>query len=153
MPIEKLNVRRMLIGLLLVLVFANVYGHGGATGIVKERMDSMVSLKEAMKSLNTMINKRQDYNVDKIKEYADLIAKNSGEHMIKMFPEGSLYSPSEAKPELWDEWEVFTKMANDLEVLAKNLRDSATPSPSKATEKLFKSIRGNCSDCHDKYRE
>lgn len=153
MIILSLCKRRTVLVLLLVLGFSNAYSHGGATGIVKQRMDSMVSLKETMKALSVMILKHQDYDVVTIRLYANQLGDNAGEHMVKMFPEGSLKHPSEAKPELWEDWQKFTQWANELEILAKTLHDSATPGPSKDTEKLLRSIRSNCSDCHDRFRE
>jgi len=144
---------RLVVAVSLLLLCFQVYGHGGATGIVKERMDSMLSLKETMKSLRTMIIKDKAYDVSQLKRYASLIADESGKHLTEMFPEGSLYKPSEAKEELWQEWELFSTMAYDLEKLALQLGDTARATNSKDTKKLFKLIGDNCSDCHDKYRQ
>ena len=150
---QTLKNNRLFFALVLLFVFVSAYGHGGATGIVKERMDSMETLKDTMKSLRTMIIKDKGYDAAELKRYARVIEDHAGEYMIDMFPEGSLDKPTEAKVELWEEWGTFTTMANDLESLAVDLGRFASATNSKETKNRFKLIADNCSDCHDKYRE
>ena len=51
----------MVAALVLVLASGTVYAHRGATGIVKKRMDVMVSLGSAMKALTAMMRGKQAY--------------------------------------------------------------------------------------------
>ncbi|MBX2807876.1 MAG: cytochrome c [Cellvibrionaceae bacterium] len=110
-------------------ISALVLAHGGATGVVKERMDLMENLKGAMKTLKPMMRGQQDYDVDTVKQNALIIRDNAGEHMTKLFPEGSLEEPSEAKPEIWTEWTEFQRIANNLKRLGQALHDGADNNP------------------------
>jgi cytochrome c556 len=118
--------RKLLIaGLVLSSATAFVFAHGGAEGVVKERMDMMEDLKGAMKTLKPMMRGKESYDVDKVKENALVIRDNAGAHMTKLFPEGSLHKPSEAKAEIWEQWQNFEKIAMNLERLGQALHDGA----------------------------
>ena len=114
-----------MISLVLLAISVLVFAHGGATGVVKERMDLMDNLKGAIKNLKPIFRGKKDYDVEQIKQYALVIRDNAGDHMTKLFPEGSLQKPSEAKPEIWIEWEEFQRIANNLERLGQALHDGA----------------------------
>lgn len=109
----------------LLTISALVFAHGGATGVVKERMDRMVNLKDAMKSLKPIYQGKKDYDVDIVKQNALIIRNNAGAHMTKYFPEGSLEMPSEALPEIWTEWETFQALSSELESLGQALYEAA----------------------------
>jgi len=109
----------------LLSISALVFAHGGATGVVKERMDLMENLKGAMKTLKPIMREQEDYNVDSVKQSALIIRDKAGERMTKLFPEGSLKTPSEATTEIWTEWEEFQRLANNLERLGQALHKAA----------------------------
>ncbi|MFT7222893.1 MAG: cytochrome c556 [Cellvibrionaceae bacterium] len=106
-------------------VSAVVLAHGGATGVVKERMDLMDTHKDAMKTLKPVFRGNTDYDVTVIKENALVIRDNAAEHMTKLFPEGSLDMPSEALPAIWEQWQEFERLANNLQRLGQALYDGA----------------------------
>ncbi|KEA62276.1 putative cytochrome C-like protein [Marinobacterium lacunae] len=103
------------LGLSASLVSGVVLAHGGATGIVKERMDMMEDMKESMKSMSDMFSGKADYDVETVKSAAAVIQRNSGHAITKLFPEGSLQHGSEAKPEIWKEWDRFETLALQLQ--------------------------------------
>ncbi|MFC6673519.1 c-type cytochrome [Marinobacterium aestuariivivens] len=102
-----------------------VMAHGGATGVVKERMELMKDLKGSMKSLSEMFSGKADYDAAKVREAAAVLEAASGEAMTRLFPEGSLHGPTEAKPGIWQEWERFQGLADDLGVYSRALAESA----------------------------
>ena len=110
---------------MVLSISALVLAHGGATGVVKERMDLMENLKGAMKTLKPMMRGQKDYDVDTVKQNAAIIRDNAGNHMTKLFSEGSLKMPSEARPEIWIQWEEFQRIADNLERLGQALHDGA----------------------------
>ncbi|NIM05412.1 MAG: cytochrome c, partial [Armatimonadetes bacterium] len=87
----------------------------------KERMDGMGVMKESMKVLTAMMQGQTPYDAEVIREEANKIAALSGEAMTKLFPEGSNDKPSEAKSEVWSNWEEFTSLAEQLGGLAEGL--------------------------------
>jgi cytochrome c556 len=99
--------------------------HGGATGIVKERMDLMDNMKDAVKQLKAIYKGDVEYNPETIRNAALVIRDHSGDAMSKLFPEGSLKGKSEAKPIIWQEWNRFKKLADDQEKVALGLYNAA----------------------------
>lgn len=99
--------------------------HEGATGVVKERMDAMKSMGEAIKQIKPMMTGEAAYDAEAIRAAAEAIAAEAGGAMTGKFPEGSNAHPSEADPKLWDEWARFEEMAAHLEIAARGLALSA----------------------------
>lgn len=99
--------------------------HGGATGIVKERMDGMMAMSKIVKSLSAMMRGDTEYDADAVKAGAAAIKSHAGETLTALFPEGSASDKSEAKPEIWSDWETFSAYAEQLEVYADGLAAAA----------------------------
>ena len=102
-----------------------VLAHGGATGIVKERMDAMGMMGKAVKALKGMMQGKAAYNADLVRKQSAVIKQHSGEALIKGFPEGSTQMPSEAKNEIWMDWERFSSLAEQLGTYAGALEMAA----------------------------
>ena len=102
-----------------------VLAHGGATGIVKERMDLMKGIGDAMKTLTAMFKGEVAYDPDAVRAAARTIRSRAGEHMTTLFPEGSLHKPTEALPAIWEDWPAFRQYANELETYSAVLEAAA----------------------------
>ncbi|MCK0170962.1 cytochrome c [Aliiroseovarius sp. S1123] len=120
-----MKTNKLLMGAMAASVLAvasqSVLAHGGAMGIVKERMDGMGVMKEAMKVLTPMMQGKVDYDADVVRDRAGDISQHAGTTMTKLFPEGSTDAPSEAKLEIWQDWESFAALAEQLRVTADGL--------------------------------
>jgi cytochrome c556 len=116
--------------------------HGGATGIVKERMDAMGDMKDSMKEVSDMFKGKAPYDANKVRAAADVIKGHSGNALTKLFPEGSLQHPTEAKAIIWDEWDRFSKLADHLGTLSEGLANAAE---NKDTPIEEKGMMGNSS--------
>ena len=106
-------------------ITATAFAHGGATGIVKERMDLMLDMGNAMKVLKSTFKGDVAYDAASVRGAALRIRQHSGGNMTKLFPEGSLQMGSEARTEIWTDWERFEAMAVDLEVYTTALAHGA----------------------------
>ncbi len=95
--------------------------HGGATGIVKERMDGMSAMKDAMKTLTPMMQGKTPYDAATVQRAAEAIGRHAGDSMTRLFPEGSGGKPSEAKPAIWQDWDAFAELAEQLHTYAEGL--------------------------------
>ena len=102
-----------------------IWAHGGASGIVKERMDLMSDMKKSMKSLSSMFKGEIQYDASAVRNAAKALEKNAGEEMTKLFPEGSVHGPSEAKMNIWQDWQRFQQMSDDLKVYSRALSEAA----------------------------
>lgn len=111
-------------GALLVSAMA-AFGHGGATGIVGERMMGMMMLSEQVKVLAPIADNPGPQNVGKVREAAAMIEMHAGAAMTDLFPEGSIDGPSEAKPAIWQRWEEFAGYSNRLGDLGRELDNAA----------------------------
>ena len=95
--------------------------HGGATGIVKDRMDAMMAMGKSVKAVAPMMRREILYDAAAVKSAAQVFAVHSGEAMTELFPEGSGGGASDATPEVWSEWEKFEALAAQLGTYANGL--------------------------------
>ena len=136
----------------LIVILAGV-GHGlahvGATGIVKERMDIMKSLKDDMKTISDMFRGRIPYSTAVVRENANRM-KNHALDYERLFPPGSDKHPSEASPRIWSEQTRFGKQWIDMADAARTL--AAVAQDQWKARDAFGSLGKTCSACHDDYR-
>lgn len=121
MKIEKLTIGATMASAIAMAAWA----HGGATGIVKERMDGMGAMKEAIKVLTPMMRGQTTYDADVVRQQASQIGDHAGEALIRLFPEGSGGAPSEAKDTVWLNWQEFAVLAERLQETAEGLASAA----------------------------
>lgn len=95
--------------------------HGNATGKVKERMEMMEQMAESIKSLKPIFTGKKDYQSDEVSKYAKTFSDNSGKQLVELFEKGSNTKPSEAKDEIWENWNDFVKEAEYLNRLGQAL--------------------------------
>lgn len=140
----------------LMLSPMSALAHGGAQGVVKQRMDQMDEMKDAVKAISAMLKGRSAYDQGEMRALATTLQQRSGDALVKLFPEGSLQKPSEALPVVWQEWDRFERLAGEQEMLSQRLLDAlSADSAEKAsadTLKAFKALSSNCKQCHDQYR-
>ena len=134
----------------LLLTPAVLFAHEEATGVVKQRMDLMDTQKEAMKVLGAMAKGQTPFDAAKAsaaaKEIEDTAARIPG-----LFPEGSGGHPSEAKPEVWTQWDKFTTDTERLATAAAALEESVSGDASEWKAK-FKDVVDACKTCHKTFR-
>lgn len=99
--------------------------HSGATGVMKERMDAMGEMGDAMKRLTPMMRGQTAYNPDVVRNAADTMIGHAGTQMTELFPEGSNGTPSEALDAIWEDWEEFAALAEALRTSAEGMKLAA----------------------------
>jgi len=104
---------------------AAALAHSGASGIVKQRMDAMGVMGDTVKALSEMMRGEKAYDPDAVRAGAARIRSHAGEALLKQFPEGSRSGPSEAKEEIWSNWDEFAALSHRLEALAAGLEEAA----------------------------
>ncbi len=125
---RKTNMNRMTTSVAALAVTAlagAVWAHSGATGKVKDRMEAMKEMGKAMKSVAPMMRGEADYSADTVRKAARTIADNAGSALTAHFPEGSIHGPSEALPAIWQDWDRFTALAEQMKVTAQGLERAA----------------------------
>ena len=117
--------------------------HGGATGIVKQRMDAMVDIGRATKTIRDAIRRSEP---DAVRDAAMRIAGHAAE-IPKLFPDGSFHHPSEALPAISTDRAAFDALAAKLADAAADLAANAE-APRAAAERLAEA----CKLCHTRFR-
>lgn len=151
------------------LSVSNAVAHGGATGIVKQRMDQMVDMKHAMKAMTAMFRGKTTYQPEEIRRHAGKINQHSATAMTELFPHGSLPDASEAKAEIWEQWDKFSSLAEQLQDISQKLIDNAEIRQTEAAslsmtmsmsgapaaenaDMLFEQLTDTCAACHQSFR-
>nr|WP_319385662.1 cytochrome c [uncultured Roseibium sp.] len=138
---------------LLALAAGAAWAHGGATGIVKERMDAMTEISRNVKMVGQMLKGTAAYDPQEIGSAANAIAAHAGDAMTGLFPEGSLQHPSEASPEIWADWPEFSSYAESLQSSALTLKElAAQGAEQKVVAAAFGKVAGTCKTCHEAFR-
>lgn len=101
------------------------FAHGGATGVVKERMDAMADMGKAVKAVSPMMRGEIAYDADVVRQAAAIFSRHAGETMINLFPQGTGGAPSEATDAVWTKWEEFSELAEQLGVVSEGLAGAA----------------------------
>ncbi|MDU8912253.1 cytochrome c [Aestuariicoccus sp. MJ-SS9] len=114
----------------LTITGVAVFAHSSATGVVKERMDAMKAMGDATKTVGAMFSGEVAYDPNQVRNAAEIVQAHSGSAMTDLFPEGSNATPSEAMDTTWEEWETFSALARQLEVMAAGLGRAAGNEPS-----------------------
>jgi cytochrome c556 len=134
----------------LLFTPAALLAHEEATGVVKERMDLMETQKDAMKVLGAMAKGQVPFDAAKATAAAKEIESTSA-NILQLFPEGSGGEPSEAKPEIWTQWEKFTTDTERLATAAAALEETVS-SESHEWKAKFKDVIDACKTCHKTFR-
>lgn len=145
--------RAVLLTLSLCVPISLSLAHDGATGVVKERMEAMKVMSDRLKAIARMLRGEQPFKAQHVAKFAKEISKHSGDAMISKFPRGSIQGPSEAVPEIWENWEEFNELARELLYASETLANQVQKSPDTIPTDAFKALARTCKACHDDFRE
>jgi len=145
-------------GARLVFLFAGlllagaVLAHGGATGVVKKRMEMMEHVGDNMKQVGDMIKGKTTFDSTTIAETAGVVL-DTAEKIPELFPTHSLHEPTEALPVIWEEWDRFQALSVRLGDEAKKLQEVTQGGDKQAIARQFVKLGKVCSSCHTDYRK
>ena len=152
----KINSLKKVVVLIILLgpgSSLNLSAHDGATGVVKQRMEAMSDMGDAMKAMASMVKGKQAFDPAIFIQSGETIIEHS-EMMPKLFPAGSMEGKSEALPAIWQEWDDFVSLGyrtkTDAEELVQMAQDGAELRP---LTKQFVKLASDCKACHKDYRK
>ena len=135
--------------ILILLAVAPPSGaHDHATGVVKERMESMEAMGKRLKAIRDRVKAKRDLAA--IRADAQAI-KELSPHVTHLFPPGSTDSPTQATRAVWQNWPDFENKAKALETEIAKLVD-AKPDDATAMASQVRAVSQSCTNCHEKYR-
>jgi cytochrome c556 len=132
-------------------------------------MDGMVTLAKSMKAIAIQVKGSTNPNPAALKTAAETLQRHAGETMLALFPEGSTQKASEARAEIWQNWDRFALLAKQLKVQAQGLAMAAENPLSgiepvqrnnralsdyaqMAPDEVFTLVTKTCASCHRDFR-
>ncbi len=145
------------VGMASALVAASMtaFAHGGATGVVKQRMDAMEVMGKAMKNLGAMFKGQADYDAGTIQAAAELIGQHA-QDIPMLFPdshESRHGKATEALPVIWEQKEKFEELAADMLRESMALSRVAGEGNQRSVRLQFARTAKVCSACHTAFRK
>ena len=133
---------------LLALAARAHEGHEHATGLVKDRMESMTDMDRRLKAITRRVKANKDLSAvagdaHVIHELAD--------KLVSQFPPGSTQHPTAAKPAIWQDWQDFENKAKALETEAGKLMNTNGRDVA-AIAAQSRALAQACDNCHEIYR-
>ena len=133
---------------LSVLAFA----HGKQDDAIDYRMGLMTVIGWNFGPLGAMVKGKTPFDTADFAKHADRVAYLS-DQILEGFPKGSDKGHTDAKPEIWANWDDFQSKAKDLNTQAKLLADVAKANDEAKDKEQFKKVAETCKACHDKYKK
>ena len=134
--------------LLITIPTTLALAHSGATGIVKERMDKFEASEKATKRIKLALSRGDTAMV--VAEATFLLSW--AREMESFFPENSNQPPSEAKDEIWLQWDDFVGAIHSFDRTALALIENAATQDSRTVSEAFKEMTRSCKSCHQQFR-
>lgn len=132
-----------------LICLASVAGakDGVTNEAVKARMAAMDTIRNSTRILGSMVQGKAAFDGAKAEAAATAMA-GAAANIPVLFEDQATDPKSEAKPEIWSNWDDFTAKANALQKGAQNLDASSL----EALQAGFGGAAGTCRACHTKYR-
>ena len=141
-----MRARTWVVSAVIASIGVAAFAHGGATGIVKERMDGMSAMGKVVKALTPLMRGETPYDADQVRDAADVMIMHAGEQMTRLFPEGTGAKPSAALPAVWEDWEGFAELAERLKSYAEGMKLGADNGLAKNKAQQDGSMMGGTTD-------
>ena len=140
-----------LIILISLTISSVAFAHSGVKDKnVKERMMVMKEMAGNTKIIGQMLKGKTSFDSNQVKLALERLSALSFE-TPKVFTINATDPKSEAMPNIWDEFDEFTKLSKDLAetsiVLANSVENPEDLRPA------LKRISSGCKACHRRYRE
>ena len=133
-----------------LLAASAVWAHNGVKNpAVMARMDGMSAIADSMKVLGGMAKGAVAFDAAAANEAAGVIAVEAARIPV-LFQVEETDPKSEAKPEIWTNFNDFSDRADALEKVASDL--SGSIETAEDLQGAMKALGQNCQSCHGTYR-
>ncbi|MFL2794677.1 MAG: c-type cytochrome [Paracoccaceae bacterium] len=140
-----------LIILVSLTISSVAFAHSGVKDKnVKERMMVMKEMAGNTKIIGQMLKGKTSFDANQVKLALERISALSLE-TPKVFTINATDPKSEAMPNIWDEFDEFTKLSKDLAETSIVLANSV--STIEDLRPALKKVSSGCKACHSRYRE
>jgi len=136
-----------IITVVIALSGATIHAHSVDNPAVRKRMDVMKEIKGAMGVLGSMAKGAIAFDAAAAGAAQNTLIKQSG--MVATTFEANETDPkSEALPAIWENWDTFVEMADDLTFAAEGLDTTSLD----GVRGGLGNIGASCGACHKKFR-
>ncbi len=138
-----------------VATAAAALAHGGATGIVKQRMDGMMAMGKALTAVGDMFKGKTTFDPQQVSNSADIVRQHAAE-MGKLFPDTKASRKgkgTEALPAIWQKMDEFLALADDLDARAVDLKAVSQIGDKRKIRIEFAKLSKTCASCHTDFRK
>jgi len=115
------------------------------------RQDELKDLERLLRQLRFDLINNQDAR-GAAPRLAELQEKATQAHFLPAFIAGTDGRGSDAKPDIWEEWEDFAAGFTDLEEQVSVLVEAAEREDYRAATRAFSDVGLSCRSCHRAYR-
>ena len=126
----------------------DVAAHSGAKGVVKMRMDTMKSIGAQMKKMSAIVKDPSMFDAKLVSSTAKELTQHAAK-IPDLFPKGTNQKPSEAKNEIWSDWDKFLAISNELKQSAAELQQANA----ETFKPTFLKAAKTCTTCHQVFRK
>jgi cytochrome c556 len=139
------------LALCLGLCAATAFAHENVKNpLVLERMESMSAIADGVEALGDMAKGVRPFDQSEARAAAARIAKHASE-TPQLFKQPADDPKSEARREIWENFEDFTAKSVELADLAMDL--SVSLASRKDLRTAMRDLGANCKSCHEIYRK
>lgn len=140
------------------LVYAhNAYsdeeGRSSASKAVDYRTSYMTVLGWHSKPMTRMLKGEMAFDDAAFMHHAKQLAIAARLDLLAGFPEGSITDDTDAKEEIWFEWDDFEQKFADFQAAAKAVGEQADSGDMAATKEAFGKLGEACKACHKAYKQ
>ena len=106
-----------------------------------------------MKAMGAMMKGKKRYDAVAFTRYADDLAKAAALDLLPGFPADSDQGESDARPDIWFDFEDFSQKLEDMRSATQALRAAAGSGDKTALGDAWSKTGKSCKACHDSYRD
>ncbi|MFT3791899.1 MAG: cytochrome c [Rudaea sp.] len=147
-----MNKSRLLAAASALTLSALAFAHGKPDDAIDYRMGLMTVIGWNIDPLGAMVKGKTPFDAADFAKHANRIA-NLSDQIVEGFPKGSDQGHTDAKPDIWANWDDFQSKAKDLDTQAKLLAEVAKANDEAKDKEQFKKVAETCKACHDKYKK
>jgi cytochrome c556 len=133
----------------LIAATAASMAHEGASGVVRERMEAMEQLAQALNAIEERAGGIRE--LDKVAADAAELRRLTA-RMAGMFPAGSGQHPSEANKKVWSQRSQFDAIMRRLEQALETMSVAAQQAERERVAGELRKAKQTCLDCHEVFR-
>lgn len=103
--------------------------------------------------MGAMAKGKVPFDQEAFKSHADDLAAAAAMDILRGFPEDSVTDESDAKDEIWLDWDDFGSKLEAMRTASAKLAEVAAGGDEAATKAQFDETRKACKGCHDAYKQ